>query len=116
MRNKKKKPIKPPINSALLSEITDRIVAKVKPKKIILFGSYAYGRPNKNSDLDLFIIKDTSLSLAKRYSSVSDALFPRYIPMDFVIRTPNEVKSRLAGFDPFINEVMTKGKVLYESQ
>jgi uncharacterized protein len=108
------KEIKPPVSGKLFKEITERIVAKIKPEKIILFGSYAYGRPNKDSDLDLFIIKNTRLSSGERYAAVSDALYPRVIPMDFVVKTPREVRERLAGFDPFVKEVLSKGRVLYE--
>jgi len=106
----------PPVNKNLLKEITRRIVAKINPKKIILFGSYAHGKPNKDSDIDLFIIKETTLSSSKRFGLVSDALYPRLIPMDFIIKTPGEIKKRLKGFDPFIKDIMTRGKVLYENK
>ncbi|PIS28371.1 nucleotidyltransferase domain-containing protein [Candidatus Saganbacteria bacterium CG08_land_8_20_14_0_20_45_16] len=111
---KQKKPIKPPVTASVLADITQRIVEKVKPEKIILFGSYAYGKPGKDSDLDLFIVKKTKLRSKKRYGLVSDALFPRLIPMDFVIRTPGEIKSRLKNFDPFLQDIISNGKVLYE--
>ncbi|MBI5701311.1 nucleotidyltransferase domain-containing protein [Candidatus Saganbacteria bacterium] len=106
--------LEPPVNSRLLKEITRRIVAKIDPEKIILFGSHAYGNPNKDSDLDLFIIKNTKLPASKRYAMISDALFPRLVPMDFIVRAPKEIDSRLKGFDPFIKEVLNKGKTLYE--
>jgi len=106
----------PPVDASLLKEITRRIVAKVKPLKVILFGSYAYGKPNKDSDLDLFIIKNTKLPASKRYALVSSALNPRIMGMDFIVRTPKEIENRLSGFDPFLEEVLSKGKVLYEKK
>lgn len=115
-KQKNGKTIKPPVNDQLLGEIARRIVKKVKPEKVILFGSYAYGKPTKDSDLDLFIIKNTKLPSSKRFGMVSDAVFPRFIPMDFIVRTPQEVNARLNCFDPFIKEVLNRGKVLYEKK
>ncbi len=105
-----------PVNPRLLKEITRRVVAKIKPDKIILFGSYAHGTPTKDSDLDLFIIKNTNLSVSKRFGWVSDALYPRWIPMDFIVKTPKEIKKRLKRFDPFMEEILERGKILYEKR
>ncbi|MBI5399720.1 nucleotidyltransferase domain-containing protein [Candidatus Saganbacteria bacterium] len=116
LKENKQTTIKPPVTAKLLREIVRRIVAKINPEKIILFGSHAYGHPNSDSDLDLLIIKKTKLSVSKRFGVVSDALYPRLIPMDFIVRTPEEIKKRLAGFDPFVKEVIGRGKVLYESR
>ena len=49
----------PEVNSALLADITDKIVREFRPHKIILFGSYADGSPNSESDLDLFVIMES---------------------------------------------------------
>lgn len=106
--------LRPPVTRQLIKEITRRIVSKIKPEKVILFGSYAYGKPGKDSDLDLFIIKNTGLSVSKRFGMVSDALYPRMIPMDFIVKSPQEIKIRLNSLDPFIKEILTRGKVLYE--
>lgn len=108
--------LRPPVNNRLLREITRRIVANVKPQKIILFGSYAYGKPNKDSDLDLFVVKNTSLPASERFGLISDVLYPRLIPMDFIVKTPHEVKERLNCFDPFIKEIFAYGKILYEKK
>ncbi|MFH1347809.1 MAG: nucleotidyltransferase domain-containing protein [Candidatus Margulisiibacteriota bacterium] len=114
VKKQENKIIKPPVNTKVLKEIAQRIVKKVRPEKIILFGSYAYGKPAKDSDLDFLIIKNTKLPASKRYALVSDALYPRLIPMDFIVRTPSEIKDRLQGFDPFLKEIFAKGKILYE--
>lgn len=113
-KNKQKSILKPPINDNLFNEIVRRVVKKVNPEKIILFGSYAYGKPSKDSDLDLLIIKKTRLPGTKRYSLVSDALYPRLIPMDIIFKTPAEIKQRLSIFDPFMKEIVNSGKILYE--
>ncbi len=106
--------LKPPVNSNLFDEIVKRIKKKINPEKIILFGSYAYGKPEKDSDIDFLVIKNTKLPVSQRYAMISSALFPRTIPMDFIVRTPKEMKKHLSGFNPFYKEIMSKGKVLYE--
>jgi len=85
-------------------------------RKIILFGSYASGRPNHDSDVDLFIVMSTKQRWSDRVR-VLQALFPeRPVPLDFVVRTPEEVRERLSSyFCPFTREVLTKGRVLYEA-
>jgi len=44
---------------AIIKEIVGILTEKYKPEKIILFGSYAYGNPTEDSDIDLLIIKET---------------------------------------------------------
>ncbi|OGC21996.1 hypothetical protein A2291_07460 [candidate division WOR-1 bacterium RIFOXYB2_FULL_42_35] len=87
---------------------------KVKPQKVILFGSYAYGKPNKDSDVDLLFIKKTNLGRIDRYCLISDNL-EHHFAMDILVKTPAEVKKRLKMGDPFYKEIINRGKVLYES-
>jgi len=96
-----------------IAEITDKIVREYQPEKIILFGSYAWGTPNKDSDIDLFIVKETDdTRVAAR--KISGSIFPRYIAMDFIVYTPNQLKKELEIEEPFITKIMKAGKVLYE--
>ncbi len=46
----------------IIEEILDQIITHYTPQKVILFGSYAYGQPDEESDIDLLIIKDTDKS------------------------------------------------------
>ena len=97
-----------------IAEITDKIVREYQPEKIILFGSYAWGKPNADSDLDLFIIKDTKEHPFKRMEEV-DRIFPRRkIALDFLIYTPEQVEKRKKMGDFFVLNILNKGKVLYE--
>ncbi|OGO31790.1 MAG: hypothetical protein A2136_03735 [Chloroflexi bacterium RBG_16_54_11] len=98
----------------LLQNILQRIVAGVQPEKIILFGSYAYGNPTADSDMDLLIIMDTTERPAERILAISRLLRPRPFPMDILVRTPAEIDKALEIGDSFIQEIITKGKVLYE--
>ncbi|MDK9693184.1 MAG: nucleotidyltransferase domain-containing protein [Sulfurimonas sp.] len=46
------------ITDTLKNIIVDNLVHSIHPQKIYLFGSYAYGEPNNDSDLDILVIKD----------------------------------------------------------
>ena len=96
-----------------IEEFVDKIAKRFKPEKIILFGSYGYGSPKKNSDVDLLIIIDSKkrpVDLAIQIRSEIPAPFP----VDLLVRTPEQIKGRLSMNDFFIKEIVTKGKVVYE--
>ena len=102
------------IPKRFFQQIARRIREVARPQKVILFGSYAYGRPRTGSDIDLLIIMETRERPVKRAENVSRRLYPQPYPMDILVRTPAEVKKRLHLGDPFIREVISRGKVLYE--
>ncbi len=88
------------------------IAERFHPEQIILFGSHAYGRPHEDSDVDLLVIMPTWSQHSQRVQIRMALTAP--FPMDLLVRTPKEVKRRLAEGDSFLTEVVTKGKVLYE--
>lgn len=106
------------ISEAIRAEI-DRIVRQLVdaygPERIILFGSYAYGQPHADSDLDLLIIKRTSERFINRWVNVRQIVSDpkRSIPFEPIVLTPDEIEERLATGDQFIKEIVTKGEVLY---
>ena len=97
-----------------LPAVTQRLVRKLHPEKIILFGSYAYGTPNPDSDVDLLVIMNTRALVTERYLKVSRLLRPRPFPVDILVKNPAEIQRALAEGDFFIREILTKGQVLYE--
>ncbi|MBI4288721.1 MAG: nucleotidyltransferase domain-containing protein [Chloroflexi bacterium] len=99
----------------LILEIADQIREKYGPEKIILFGSYAYGKPTEDSDIDLLIVKDTGKKWVDRFVEVKTLIFDpdRRISVSPVVYTPREVAERLALGDEFVEEILTKGEVLY---
>jgi len=106
----------PPV-AETLPEAIDRIVASLKPEKIVLFGSYASGKPTHDSDVDLLIIMETNGKRKEKLRAVSMLLYPRKFPVDIIIKTPKEVENALKGGKDngfFIREIIKKGKVLYE--
>jgi uncharacterized protein len=104
----------PPVAETLPGAI-EILVSKLKPEKIILFGSYAYGNPTPDSDVDLLVIMKTRAKDIDRYIAVSNLLYPRQFPVDILVKTPREIEleSKKKG-NFFLREILNKGKVLYE--
>ncbi len=84
------------------------------PERVILFGSYAQGCPTRDSDADILVILRHEGKNWRMASQIRERLHPRF-PLDLVVRTPEQVRERLALGDCFMKEITTKGKVLYES-
>ena len=99
---------------SLINIISERLVKNLDVVKVILFGSYATGVPTRDSDLDLLVIVNTREKGLKRYAMVSELLEPRKMPMDIIVKTPDEIKKRTEIFDPFIRNILKTGKVIYE--
>ncbi|MBI3583717.1 MAG: nucleotidyltransferase domain-containing protein [Nitrospinae bacterium] len=96
-----------------IDEIVKRIVENYQPEKIILFGSYAYGTPSEESDLDLLIIKDSSLPRYKRGREVRKYLRGLKLAIDLVVYTKEEIQKWSDVRTAFITTVVERGKVLY---
>ncbi|MCI0357274.1 MAG: nucleotidyltransferase domain-containing protein [Planctomycetaceae bacterium] len=82
------------------------------PEKVILFGSYAYGSPHADSDVDILVV------MPARHQHTQAArirwAIPVPFPMDLIVRTPQNLQWRLEEGESFHTEIVTKGKVLYE--
>lgn len=96
-----------------LEIITEKIVKKYKPEKIILFGSYAWGKPHKDSDFDLFVIKKSNKTRRQRQIDVQTLIFGSDVPVDVLVYTPKEIGVRLEIDDLFIKKIINTGRVLY---
>jgi predicted nucleotidyltransferase len=102
-----------PVTEEILAEIVHRLVAALDPEKIILFGSYVYGSPSRDSDVDLLVILQTTARPVDRYVAVSHAIRPRPFPLDILVKTPDEIAAAVAKNDSFIQEIVTRGRILY---
>ena len=93
----------------------DDIVREFSPLKVILFGSYAYGTPTEDSDVDLLVVMPIPESQTRRQVVEIRQRIPRRFRMDLVVRSPEEIARRVSLNDWFLREVTQQGQVLYES-
>lgn len=88
-----------------------RVLAReFRPEKIILFGSYASGKPGKDSDVDLIIIMPFRGSDTKKVVEIQMRVGAPF-PMDLLLWKPDRIKRT----DYFTRDVFAHGKVMYES-
>ena len=92
--------------------VVRQIAEKFQPEKIILFGSYAYGRPKPESDVDLLVVMDTPLRNREQAAQIARAI-DYHFGLDLIVRTPQQLAERIALGDFFLREVTGKGRVLY---
>jgi uncharacterized protein len=102
------------ISRADIQAFVHQVVDRFDPTRVILFGSYAYGKPTVDSDVDLLVVMPHRGPSAKVASRIRLAC-PRNFPMDLIVRSPAEVRRRIARGDTFLDEVTSKGIVLHES-
>ncbi len=102
------------IDSSRIKDIVNRIAVQFNPEKIILFGSYAIGNPNNDSDLDLLIIKETDLPRHKRSFDIQKSLIGSMIPMDILVYTKKEFEQDKNEKSSFLYSVIKTSKLLYE--
>jgi predicted nucleotidyltransferase len=105
----------PNIPLSAIQRFAWQIAERFHPDKIILFGSYAYGQPHAESDVDLLVIMPTRNAIDQAIRI--DLAFERPFSLDIHVRTPYQIKQGLKedDCDWFLREVMEKGKVLYEA-
>ena len=97
-----------------IEAIAERIGEEFRPERVILFGSHAYGAPSADSDIDLLVVMEHNGRGITQALEIVRRLKPK-IPIDVVVRAPQEIRRRLAWNDFFLKEVVGHGEVLYES-
>lgn len=102
------------INRTQIRRYARRIGREFDPQRVILFGSYAYGKPTEDSDVDVLVVMDHTKSRDVDQAIEIDLLLDRSFPMDLIVRKPAEVRRRLAMGDMFLKTIVEEGKVLYE--
>ena len=90
-----------------------RLAEEYKPRRIVLFGSYARRKPRPDSDVDLLVVMPFNGSGVSKAAEIVRKLNPRFA-VDLVIRTPDDVERRVAMNDFFLKEA-ANGKLLYEA-
>ena len=96
-----------------LQHVINIIAKNYHPEKIILFGSYARGENNPDSDIDLLIIKESKLPRYKRTLEIRKYLRGLKIPLDIIVYTKAEIEKWRNVKSTFVNNVIQEGKVVY---
>lgn len=101
----------------ILLEVIEKLKGEYRPIKVILFGSYAYGKPTEGSDIDLLILKDTDKSRAERFVEVKRILYDPKLKVTIspLVYTPEELEERLKMGDDFVEDILRRGVVVYEA-
>src|SRR5947208_14108706 len=103
----------PIIPMRVIRRFARQVANQFRPEKIILFGSYAYGRPHQDRDVDILVVmptkNETDQAIRIRLAIES------HFPMDLIVRTPKNLAWRLKEGDWFLREVVAQAKTLSES-
>jgi len=93
------------------------IAREFQPDKIILFGSWAYGTPDTDSDIDLLVVMPFEGSPFRQAGTILNRVIQTVgvLPLDLLVRTAEQLDERLAIGDGFVRDILERGKVLYEA-
>jgi uncharacterized protein len=97
-----------------IQELSHKIAAQFSPDRIILFGSYAYGTPTEDFDVDLLVVMHFDGQPFRKAAKILDKISPEF-SVDLLVRTAEQLEERLVLGDFFLQEVLAQGRVLYES-
>jgi predicted nucleotidyltransferase len=101
------------VTMAQIEELCRRIAVDFNPLRILLFGSFAWGVPTSDSDVDLLVILQFEGKPLHKAVEILNRVAPRF-PVDLVARRPEDTVRRYSEGDPLIREAIDKGKVMYE--
>lgn len=102
------------IDKLTISNLVNRIALNVNPDKIYLFGSYAIGMANEDSDIDLLVVKETPEPRYKRSIEIQRLLIGTKLPVDVVVYTNDEFENEKLNKHSFINSAIKGAQLMYE--
>jgi predicted nucleotidyltransferase len=102
------------VKRAQIATFSEAVAREFHPRKIVLFGSYAYGAPTEDSDVDLLVIMPFNRKRGRKSLEIRQRV-PADFPLDLIVRTPEFIAQRLEWGDCFTREILSKGQVLYET-
>ncbi len=102
----------PNIPLSAIRRFARKLGERFRPEKIILFGSYAYGTPHEESDVDLLVVTPTrnEINESIKYTLAFEPPFS----LDLIVRTPERLRRDIEDGDWFLREIVSKGKVIYD--
>jgi len=105
------------VANTVIQQLVERI-KQFDPEKIILFGSYAYGTPSENSDVDLFVVKNVKreeirgLRLSIR-THLRDIIYNQKVPVDLLLDNQENINARIKLGDSIYKEILERGRTVY---
>lgn len=97
-----------------IQELSEQIGREFQPRRIILFGSHAYGKPAWDSDVDLLVVMHFTGRPNKQAVKIRSRI-DTPVAFDLLVRTPKQISQRLAMGDTFMRDILERGKVVYEA-
>ncbi|SRR6266436_1766710 len=97
-----------------IKDLTSQIAREFSPDRIILFGSHAYGQPRDDSDVDILVVLPFQGKPVRKAIEIRNKVNAG-IPLDLIVRTPEQVAERLSQNDWFIRDIVERGRTLYEA-
>jgi predicted nucleotidyltransferase len=97
-----------------IEDLTSQIAREFNPERIILFGSHAYGQPHDDSDVDILVVLSFEGKPVRKAIEIRNKVNAK-MPLDLLVRTPEQLADRLANNDWFMREVVERGRTLYEA-
>jgi predicted nucleotidyltransferase len=101
------------IDTHRIKALAQQIATQFQPERIILFGSYAYGDPTSDSDVDILVLLPFEGRGLRKSLEILDCVEPDF-PVDLLARRPDDTARRYAEGDPLLRDALDHGKVLYE--
>jgi predicted nucleotidyltransferase len=102
------------ISARRINEYVNELVRRFAPDRVVMFGSYAAGKPHADSDVDLLIVMKHRGAAAEQAARIRRSIRAGF-PLDLIVRSPAAIRRRIAMGDGFIREILEKGKILHES-
>ena len=102
------------ITDVQIQNLVNEIAEGYQPEKIYLFGSYANGTANEDSDIDLFIVKETDKRWCDRRIAVRREIKNYINAMDIIVYTPKELDEAMLKFMNIGKIAVNTGKLMYE--
>jgi predicted nucleotidyltransferase len=101
------------VNMTNIEDVAKRIGSQINAEAVILFGSYAKGTANENSDVDFLVVAESNLPRFKRSRKLYKLFKPYPFGMDILVYTPAEIEKGRRISQSFVSTVLQEGKTVY---
>lgn len=99
----------------IIETVKERLIKAYNPRTVYLFGSFAWGKPDEDSDLDLLVVVDKSDEKPyKRLFKGIDALTGLGIAKDILVYTRAEFEELASDVSTLCYKIKREGVKLYE--